>query len=69
VWRVGLRGNRVLLAIVTLTLAAVVTIFVVPAARNAFDLGPLSPGGWAVAVAAAAFTTGVWELLKLRRRR
>jgi Ca2+-transporting ATPase len=67
VWRVGLRGNRVLPAILTLTLAAVVTIFVMPAARDAFDLAPLSPGAWALAVAAAAFTTGVWEFLKLTR--
>jgi Ca2+-transporting ATPase len=69
VWRVGPRGNRVLPAILTLTLAAVVTIFVVPGARNAFDLAPLSPVGWALAVGAAAFTTGVWELRKLRRDR
>ena len=67
VWRVGARGNRVLPAVVTLTLAALVTIFVVPAARDAFDLAPLSPAGWALAVGAAGFSTGVWELLKLRR--
>jgi Ca2+-transporting ATPase len=69
VWRVGRRGNRVLPAVAALTLAAVVTIFVVPAARDAFNLAPLSPGAWVLAVVAAAFSVGVWELRKLRRQR
>jgi Ca2+-transporting ATPase len=67
VWRVGARGNRVLPAILGLTVATIAAIFVVPAARDVFDLAPLSPGGWVLAVVAAALATGAWELVKLRR--
>jgi P-type Ca2+ transporter type 2C len=69
VWRVGSRGNRVLPAVVGVTLATIVAIFVVPAARDVFDLAALSPGGWVVAIGAAAFATGAWELVKLSRRK
>jgi P-type Ca2+ transporter type 2C len=68
VWRVGVRGNCVLPAILGLTLSTIAAIFVVPAARDLFDLAALSPGGWIIAVGAAVLVTGVWELLKLRRR-
>jgi Ca2+-transporting ATPase len=68
VWRVGIRGNRVLPAVLGLTLVTIAAIFVVPAARDVFDLAPLSPGGWALAVVVAALATGGWELVKLRGR-
>jgi Ca2+-transporting ATPase len=69
VWRVGTRGNRVLPAVVGVTLATIVAIFVVPTARDVFDLAALSPAGWVVAIGAAAFATGAWELVKLPQRK
>ena len=68
VWRVGVRGNRVLPAVLGLTVAIIAAVFVVPGARDVFDLAPLSPGGWVVAVVAAALATGAWELVKLRAK-
>ena len=68
VWRVGVRGNRVLPAVVGLTVAIIAAIFFVPGARDVFDLAPLSPSEWIVAVVAAALATGAWELVKLRGR-
>ena len=68
VWRVGVRGNRVLPAVLGLTVGTIAAIFVVPGARDVFDLAPLSPSGWFVAVVAAALATGAWEVVKLRRR-
>ncbi len=57
--RVGPPGNGVLPAILGLTLAAIAALFVVPSARDLFELAPLNPGGWILGVGAGTLANRI----------
>ncbi|QDY91244.1 cation-translocating P-type ATPase [Arthrobacter sp. UKPF54-2] len=69
VWRTFReRRNRTLKWVVGGAALLLVVLLSVPGLRGAFDLGPLAPGDWLLAVAAAAAGVAWFEIYKTVRR-
>ena len=69
VWRTFReRRNRTLKWVVGGAALLLVVLLSVPALRGAFDLGPLAPGDWLLAVAAGAAGVAWFEIYKTVRR-
>ena len=69
VWRTFReRRNRTLKWVVGGAALLLVVLLNVPVLRRAFDLGPLAPGDWALAVAAGAAGVAWFEIYKTVRR-
>jgi Ca2+-transporting ATPase len=67
-WEVGAFSNLLLLAVISLSVAAQLLLYGLPATRELFHLAPLTIADWAIAFGAGFVPVSVLELLKLARR-